>query len=261
MKLLSPVVEVTTSLSKDSSPTKVIQIRPLNVIRRDSENAEEQKSLEQEYENIQTQIKQAREKLQKLKRKQNELIEETETTIQKKKEAWKEEKKTYINEAHDEGYKDGFDRGKEEGLQIYKERIEQVNQIIEAATTDYEQTLKQSEGMIIDLAMKTAEKILTIELNEDPKAFIHIVEKALQELTEQPHIDIYVHASQYEYVLQQKHTLKQHVNEQTKLSIYIDPEIEKYSCYIDYPAGKIDVSIDTQLKELYKALQNISAET
>src|SRR5699024_12405668 len=103
--------------------------------------------------NIQTQIKQEREKLQKLKRKQNELIEETETTIQKKKEAWKEEKKTYINEAHDEGYKDGFDRGKEEGLQVYKERIEQVNQIIKAATKDYKKTLKQSEDKIIDFAM------------------------------------------------------------------------------------------------------------
>ena len=52
----------------------------------------------------------------------------------------------------------------------------------------------------------------------------------------------------------QKPELEQIVGTKDLISIYVDPELKKTDCVIKHPNGQIDVSIDSQLRQVKNAL-------
>lgn len=238
---------------------KQIKVRPIEVNNEDSSTSTE-KSLENEPKSIQAEIEQAREELQKLKEQQSTLINQTNTEIETAKENWETEKQQYIEQAKEAGFTEGFEIGKQESLDQYKQLIQNANKIIESATKDYHSTIENSEETILELAVHVAQKIIKKDLSENQETFISIVNTAVTEVKNQSKISIYVHSEKYELVIGQKEEIARLAGEETDLSIYINDDLNEDSCYIEHPFGKIDSSIDTQLQELRKALHETSME-
>src|SRR5699024_10276810 len=63
----------------------------------------------------------------------------------------------------------GLIEGKEEGKAQYRALIEKANACVEASLKDYDRTIAQSDEMIVELAVRSAEKIIKQHLNE-PRA-------------------------------------------------------------------------------------------
>ncbi len=188
------------------------------------------------------------------------LLNETNAEIQQAKQNWESEKHAYIESAKKEGYQAGYKEGEEAAQHEYRTLIEQANSIVESAGLDYHTTIEKHEESIIELAVYTAEKILSQQLEKSSQSFLPIVKSAIRELKDQSVISIYLNPANYETVLEQKEELLQVLEEDVKLAIYINVEIPENGCLIKHPFGQMDAGIDTQLNELRQVLHEVSRE-
>lgn len=252
-------MEVTISLSNPSQKNidlgeKVIKLKPIPQKNQTSLPSFSEKD---ELHIVEEEIARAKNELKRLEQKQQEKISQTEQAIQKEKNNWKVEKQKLIKEAKKYGYKEGFQKGETEALQQYEEKIFEANELIKRAQQDYQATVTQSKDSIIDLSLAIAEKIIHKQISIDPTTFQSIVEAALKTIECNDDIAIYVHPSQFDFIINQKEELRNYVNGQVNLQIYMDYHLTETSCIIEHPFGQVDASVDTQLQEIRSVLENI----
>lgn len=249
---------MTTSLSNGEfilPETKVIKIKPITIDQPVKENP-----LTTERDQLKVQIQQYQQELEKLKAVQATLLTNTRQQIEQEKAEWQQEKQHLMEQAQAEGYQAGFQAGQAEGLALYEDQIAQANAIIEKAKEDYFDTVQKSDETILELAIHVAEKILQQQLASEPKSFLPIVLEAIESIKDQSEVVIYLHPANYDAVIEQKDELVQSLDGDTKLSIFIDHKLAENQCIIEHPFGQIDASIDTQLHQLRKALQDAMME-
>ncbi|WP_165769089.1 flagellar assembly protein FliH [Virgibacillus profundi] len=234
---------------------KVIQIKPIEVLKKDPIPTENEGINE-----IQNELQIAKNELQSLIQQKEKLLNETKKEIEVEKENWSKEKQLYIEKAKEEGHTAGIALGKEESLKQYEELLTKANSITDLVIKDYHSTIEKSENTILNLSIHTAEKIIKEKLETDPSSFLRIVKAAIKEITDQSVISIYLHPEKYEFVLKQKDELLHILENDTKLSIYMNDELDENSCLIQHPFGQIDAGIDTQLEEIRTVLHEIAME-
>lgn len=261
VRLLSPEVEVTTLLSRamdlNKLPKREIKVKPIEVVKKQtSEKVSEAAASEAVLANLQ----QAKKELDQIEERKATMLAEVETEINEARINWEEEKVALMEAAEKAGYEAGFQSGKKESIEQYQTILAEANNIVDLINVDYQKTLEQTEDVITELAIHTAEKILDEKLNESPEKFLEIVRLALKEINDQSVVSIYLHPTNYEAVLAQKAELKRMLDKDTKLSLYMNEELPKNSCIIEHPFGQIDASIDTQLEAIRNALKELAME-
>jgi flagellar assembly protein FliH len=202
----------------------------------------------------------SKEELKQINKEKETQIANTKKVINKEKEDWQEEKKKLMAQAEKEGYEAGFLQGKEKSMKEFSTLIEQANNIMDTALTDYNKTIEKSEEKIMDLAIYTASKVMKQKIEDDPASFIPIVKAAMKELKDQRVITIYLHPDNYQTVMEQKDELVHILEDDMKLSIYAKENLTENGCLIHHPFGQIDASVDTQLEQIRKALFEIVME-
>lgn len=182
--------------------------------------------------------------------------------IEVEKKNWHAEKEHWIEMAKQEGYSEGFDLGKQEGFKEYKTIIDEAHKIVELSKIDYQKNIEQSEMTILNLAVKTAEKIMGYTLDLNPNVFLNLVKRVIKEVKAHQDIQINVHPMYYDLILSQKEEIKTLFNSPvTELYINPDDELEPTNCILESSFGRIDASIDSQLNELKtKLLQILEGE-
>ncbi|WP_158701743.1 flagellar assembly protein FliH [Lentibacillus sp. Marseille-P4043] len=239
---------------------KEIKIKPIEQIRQTEPKQNDDNSLENEQITLQHKLNDMRAELKQLETKKVQILQEAQQTIEQDKEEWEKTKETYRKQAQEEGYNEGFATGKQESLEQYQQLLDKANQIISSATVDYHATIEQSEEIIIDLAIHTAEKIINQTLVDSPETFLSIVKAAIKEIKDQSVITVNVNPDNYEFIVQQKDELYQLLPEDTKLTVHLTEELNPDSCIIEHPFGQIDASVDTQLKQLREILHELTLE-
>lgn len=252
---------MTISLSKIIGQTELsrreIKIKPIERVKKETTTD----NIVEESELLYSKLEQAKNELNQIKDEQQKLLEETKTVIQLEKDNWLTEKQEWMNEAKREGFEAGFKQGELKGIETYQESLAQANNIVDLVKVDYQKTLDRTEDVIIQLGIHTAEKILNQKLNEEPQLFLNIVKTALKEIKDQSVVSIYLHPSNYEEVLLQKEELKRMLEDNTKLSLYINEDLPEFSCVIEHPFGQIDASVDTQLESIRNILNELVMES
>ncbi|WP_197431791.1 flagellar assembly protein FliH [Lentibacillus sp. JNUCC-1] len=244
-------------MSNLSHHIKQIRIKPIHISKRPNhETPDEEISVQQAEE----QVELLKNDITRLKEEQSALIEETNTSIHEEKRKWAEEKQGWIEEAQREGYEQGFSSGKEEALKSYSELLQQANSIVDLGKSDYYETVQKSTDAILDLGIRTAEKILHSHLEKNPESFLTIVHHAINELKNQSDVSIYLSPENYEQVLKQKDELVQLIGENSTLNLYIKEDMVRNQCLIEHPYGQIDAGIDTQLTQIRKSLLDYTRE-
>jgi len=255
------VVEVTTSLSKlferTDQATKVIKVKSIDQFVNDDVTERQIDHTEQlttEKKSLREQVNDLKKEVATLEAKKQQHIQETEAEINALREAWATEKQTYIDQANEKGYQAGFAEGEKASLQKYTELIEEANQTVQLAQDDYQDIIKSSEPMMIKLAVHMAEKIIHHQLSIDEDSLHRIVVDVLQDLSEQAEVKIFASPKDYEHLLRQKKDFENLLSTSSKLAIYVNEDLEPGMCKIEYPSGKTDASIQTQLTMLESEL-------
>ncbi|WP_226578762.1 flagellar assembly protein FliH [Halobacillus litoralis] len=246
-----------TSLSNYSTSTsgRLIQIKQIH----HEELSHEQKA-EGDLQELELRIKEAEQSLETLEARKLEQVKHAKKEIDAQRKAWEEEKKIIQNEAYQIGFEQGFSKGKEDGLLSYQNKINEANDVVLKAKDMQNRIVKNGDTIILDLALRSAEKISHQKFHQEPETFMPIVKCLVQEKLDQPEIIISVNPAQYGLLHDQLEELQSLVYHHAQLTLYAKDELAPFSCRIESPSGIVDAGIDSQLSELRKKLMTAADE-
>ncbi|MCA0983330.1 flagellar assembly protein FliH [Halobacillus yeomjeoni] len=237
-------------MSNQHSSSRVIKIKPIHL----NNDQEDQTSLKdeivQQKQEAQEIMDQADGELEQAREAAEKMLAEAEDQIKNARQNWEEERQNLVKEAKEEGYVAGLQQGKDQGYEEYLEKLSQANDIIGQAKEEHRSIVNASQESIAEIALRCAEKILAMQIQEDPQSFFSLVKKATKEVQDQPDVTIYVHPDQFETVNIQREELKMVTDTKTDVSILVKEDLRPMSCIIESPFGRVDAGIDSQLNEL-----------
>ncbi|WP_162297825.1 flagellar assembly protein FliH [Halalkalibacillus sediminis] len=235
---------------------KVIRIKPVipRAEQNDSSGAPDDKNVE---EDIQQRLLDAQKELEEAEKKAAQMIDEANQQIEQNKKDLEKEIEQKLNDASQEGYEKGFQKGMNEAETTYENLLQEANDLVDETKTFYFEKLSGAEEDILKLALNSANKIVQQRLEEDESSFVEIIKHAVQEVMNHSEISVYVNPDSYQFVLKHQDSIEQIIPGHGKLWIYPKRDLPEYGCLIESPYGTIDASVDTQLKELEKQLNNL----
>ncbi|RSK27027.1 flagellar assembly protein FliH [Bacillus sp. HMF5848] len=159
-----------------------------------------------------------------------------------------------LEQAKQQGYNDGFEQGKNEGLNLYEQEIKNIQDLTVLAKKEYDHIVANADETIFQIGMRVAEKILDKHLENHQSDYVSLVKHAVKEVKEHRDVQIRVHPSQYELLISQKAELVSMLNYENDIYILIEEELTETDCLIDSSFGRIDASVDSQLKKIREKL-------
>ncbi|MEG6585879.1 FliH/SctL family protein [Dendrosporobacter sp. 1207_IL3150] len=166
------------------------------------------------------------------------------------------------NAGFEQGYSDGYVKGKEaalaDSLKTLLEAVEKSEQIMSMTDQEMRDSVLDAERHILEIALAVARKILVREIDENPMVVLPIVKNALEKVRDQDQIVIKVNPEDYDLLLQARRDLQVIVGREHSLTIANDQTIEIGSCIIESSNGTVDARISTQFEVLAKTLQEVT---
>lgn len=250
MSSLSKVIKH-TALEKVNA-LRTIELRHISLApSRDDELIENHSSVQIEY-----LVDQAKQKADALRQQMDQEYQAHLEKIDQEKQTFKQECEVMQNQAYQEGYEAGFQAGKTDAEAAYTKEIELAKALVERTKADYYAHLESAELDVLSLALNISKTILNDTLIDKKDAWLSLIKKAIQDMRDQESITITVHPEWYEATSQFKHDIEG-MTYGTKVYVYPDESLQKTSCLIETPFGKVDASLDSQLNELRDKLFEI----
>ncbi|HET7522137.1 MAG TPA: flagellar assembly protein FliH [Bacillales bacterium] len=162
----------------------------------------------------------------------------------------KKELEEAFESAKKQGYQQGYHAGAKEGEKQFRDRINEACAIVTATKKARRERLEETERDMIDLAVRVAEKIVGTVLSEDRDRWADMVKQAITEVKEYEEIRLIVHHKWYEYIVSRKRELQAVLKKTAELYIYPEATGDEQTCIIEFPFGRIDASVDSQLSEI-----------
>lgn len=264
VKSLSLVVEEMTSLSRifrnvqvndSSEKTKAIHIKNLYVPT--GNNEEQPVSLDVLLKERDQLVLEAE---QMISAKKNELaieIENTKRYIEQQHQEWEEQKAALQQAAYEEGFAQGVEEGRRKIEADMLHAITTANETMKIAHENAALYLQHQEQVILELGIRTAERIIGSKLAESEELFLAIVKRGLKEAREMKEVKLYVSPAYFKLVSENREELSSIFPVDVPFMIFVDDEMGTHDCYIETNHGRIVVSIDEQLQELRLKLVEI----
>lgn len=180
--------------------------------------------------------------------------------------AWWAERRSaderFVEEAKQAGREQGYHEGAEQAeaavRQQYDDMLREARTILEQSYIRKQQIIQESEPLLIEMSCAIAEKIVDRQLTVEPDWTVEQIKKLLQRRKEKGTIALCVSPSQFAYIQDAREELLNAVDSQAELEILPDASVQDHGCVIRSAYGSIDARIDTQLREIKAALQEIA---
>jgi len=170
------------------------------------------------------------------------------------------EKQQYIQIGYDEGFIEGSEAGRNQGLTEYTNCIDIAKNVVETTKMDYLDKLAKAEQTILDLGVQVASKIIGIQLEKSDEAFVSLVKRAIKEARDYSEVQLHIHPNHYQSIQSQKEELQAIFPKEINVYIYPDADLNENSCIIESANGRIDASVDSQLAEIKRKLADVLEE-
>lgn len=166
----------------------------------------------------------------------------------------KKEMEQSLEAAKRQGQQQGYQHGLNEGRKQYEERIGEAQATVVSAKEGRRDRLDETEYDILALAVKIAGEIIGTTLIEDETRWLDVVKDAITEVKEYEEIRLIVHHKWYDFVVSHRKELEVLLKKTAELYIYPEAVNDELSCIIEFPYGRIDAGIDSQLSEIKQKL-------
>ncbi len=266
-KSLLRVAEEMTSLSKvfrayqaevNERPVRKIPLHSLFEKEKTIEQPEEELNVyEQTLQQKEVDIQESYQRLQQKEQEVQEMIKHAEEQIEQMKAAWAQEKEQLQERAFKEGYEYGVDEGHQDALEQMQGAIQLANEITVQSKENSEKYLASQERVILELGVTIAEKIIGNELENTEETYLSIVRRAIKEARETDEIKLYISPKYFDLVSSNKDELETLFPQDVPFLIFANEDFADEECYIETNHGRIEVTIDVQLKELKKQLVDV----
>ncbi|NLY79971.1 MAG: flagellar assembly protein FliH [Lysinibacillus sp.] len=177
--------------------------------------------------------------------------------IEKLKQQWEEEKLLLQKEAYDEGFQQGYEEGVNKANADMESSLKLANETVENARINAMKYLEEQEHVILDIALKSAERIIGEAIEKDDALFLSVIRRGLKEARESKEVKLYVSPTYYKLVTENRDELAVMFPPDVPFLIFVNDDLNDTNSYIETNHGRIVVSIDEQLKELRSKLIEI----
>ncbi|WP_186321276.1 flagellar assembly protein FliH [Bacillus sp. FJAT-22090] len=254
MTLLSKIFR-SVQVSENSEKIKPIQIKNLYV--QEELDTEQPLSLEIILKEREKMLQEVEQEISQKKATLSNEIEETTQYIEHERKVWDEQKLEFQKQAYDEGFTQGLEEGRQKALSDMQGALQTANETMQIAHENAAKYLQQQEQIILELGLRTAERIIGTKLEENEELFLSIVQRGLKEAREMKEIKLYVSPTYFALVSSNREELASLFPIDVPFMIFVDDEMNETDCYIETNHGRIVVSIDEQLQELRQKLVNM----
>ena len=242
-------------LSESKENTKPIQIRNLYV--QEMMNTDEPLTIDVLTQERSKMLEQVNQEIAEKRIILTKDIEETKQYVENQLNAWEEEKIVYQQQAYDEGFMQGFEEGRLKAQADMQNSLKLANDTMKIAHENAANYLQQQEQVILELALRTAERIIATKLDDNEELFLSIVKRGLKEAREMKVIKLYVSPAYFQLVSNNREELSSIFPVDVPFMVFVDEDMNETDCYIETNHGRIVVSIDEQVQELRRKLVDI----
>ena len=242
-------------LSESKENTKPIQIRNLYV--QEMMNTDEPLTIDVLTQERSKMLEQVKQEIAEKRALLTKDIEETKQYVENQLNAWEEEKIVYQQQAYDEAFIQGLEEGRLKAQADMQSSLKLANDTMKIAHENAANYLQQQEKVILELALRTAERIIGTKLEDNEELFLSIVKRGLKEAREMKVIKLYVSPTYFELVSNNREELSSIFPVDVPFMVFVDEDMNDTDCYIETNHGRIVVSIDEQVQELRRKLVDI----
>ncbi|MGJ7909859.1 FliH/SctL family protein [Neobacillus sp. LXY-1] len=211
---------------------------------------------------VQQQLQEAEEKAATIVMEAENYAQSLKAAAQEEINSWWEEKQFHLEqmmmEMKQQGYQEGFDQGKMEGVtaveEDFQEKTALAQQVLEHAYSEKEAIVAEAEPFLLEISTAIATQILKQELDSKPDKFIELIKQHILRFKEKEFITVCVHPDDFDFVLSQRLHLVAVVNGETEIKIIPDHSVTSKGCVIRTAYGSVDARIDTQMEEIKKVM-------
>ena len=159
--------------------------------------------------------------------------------------------------ASQEGYQKGLQKGYEDARIEHENLIKEVETLRQKTLQDYKEHIVSVENDIIDMVMEISRKVIHDKVLIDKDEVLEMVKQSIEKCSNKEQITIRVSFDDYNYVYENRDKLISAIDGLEKIKIVKEESLETGSCLIESSYGTLDASINTKLKRIEDAFNNI----
>lgn len=183
---------------------------------------------------------------------------DAEAEIEEIKETARNDIEAMRKEAYDRAEAEGYAAGEERCKAEYNLKLAQLEQERKDLDEQYQDMANKLEGRVVDAVTDIYKKVFGDHFYNRRDVILTLVSKALYSVGNVDDIIIHVSAGDYEAVMEKRDELFETEDYRRAPEIRAEERYEAGQCKVETQYGIIDCSIDTELKELAKALHMLS---
>lgn len=161
-----------------------------------------------------------------------------------------------------DAYKDGFDKGSEDGYSQGKQEaqrlVDRLHTILEKTIDKRQEILDETEQQIVELVLLISRKVVkTISENQRSVVMQNILQ-ALRKVKGRGEVTIRVNLADLDLTTEHTKDFMQAVESVKNITVAEDSSVERGGCIIETDFGAIDARISSQMNELEQKILEIS---
>lgn len=160
--------------------------------------------------------------------------------------------------ARDDGHKEGYDIGYQEGLAANREYEASLNEKASMMDASYEEKIALLEPRFVDTLTDIYSHIFNIDLSDKIGLVKYLLKDAIRNIESKKNLFIHVSKDDFAEVDAARDELSEGLASAVTLEIIEDITLPKSSCYIEADSGIFDCSLGTELSLLKKELMLLS---
>lgn len=174
-------------------------------------------------------------------------------------------KQTAHVEASEKGYNEGFEKGRQDGLnQINTElsqKIQRFEEFIKLVINSKNNIYRDAQDELLEFVVAVAEKLTCNNLKENKNLLLELIVEASSELKERENLTITVHPSMANTLYSITDELKQKILSLKNIKILEDKMLADDGLIIETGDSRIDASFKTRVEEILKTLKKEAQST
>ncbi|SHN63182.1 flagellar assembly protein FliH [Butyrivibrio hungatei DSM 14810] len=170
-----------------------------------------------------------------------------------------EQADTIRNNAIDQGRREGYDAGYQEGVAAAESLKAEIEQQREGLEKEYQQLVDELEPEMVDILTQIYEHVFGIELREDKAIILHLLKSTLSRIEPGNNLIVHVSSDDYDEVIDERDSLDACITSpNTTMEIIEDPLLKENECMIESDSGVFDCSLGVELSEISRKLKLLS---
>lgn len=157
-------------------------------------------------------------------------------------------------QAHEQGQKEGYDSGYNDGLEATKEIEKSLDERAVLMEQDYEEKLSALEPRFVETLTDIYSHIFNVDLSDKVDIIKYLLKDAIRNIESKKSLLIHVSKDDFPGVEAAKEELLEGLASSVSIEIIEDITLPKAHCFIEADSGIFDCSLGTELELLRKEL-------